>query len=205
MKSHAPRSTAQRRTAVVVALLAPALAACGFSAQTDKIYQAAQGVDDRTTSVKILNAVVVAEENGSGTFAGSFVNESGEAQTLTQVGAEGVTAAKAVAAITVAPRRLLNLGDAVKGPQGGPATVPLLVLTGTPIEIGRFVRLTFEFSGAGKVVLNVPVVSSSSEVGREFENVPLPTKPEENSVPSLEETPAGEVTPEATESETPAE
>ena len=124
------KSPFQRRTAFVAVLLAPALAACGFSAQTDQIYQAAQGIDDRTTEVRILNALVVAGEDGSGTFAGSFVNESGETQTLEQVSAEGVTPTKNAETIAVLPQKLLNLGLPVEGPKG--KELPLLVLTGTP-------------------------------------------------------------------------
>ena len=182
--------------AFVAVLIAPALVACGFGAQTDQIYQAAQGVDDRTTSVKILNAVVVAAQDGSGTFAGSFVNESDEVQTLDGVTGEGVTAAKTTD-IEVTSQRLLNLGDPVEGPDG--EAVPLLTLTGTPIEIGRFVRLTFTFSGAGNVVVNVPVVSAESELGTEFVNVPLPAGSAE---PTAEPT-EGESTEPSTGSEAP--
>ncbi|RZI88548.1 MAG: hypothetical protein EOO67_13015, partial [Microbacterium sp.] len=143
------KSPFQRRTAFVAALLAPALAACGFGAQTDQIYQAAQGTDNRDTAVKILNAVVVAGENGAGTFAGSLVNETDVAQNLTQISGDGVTAATSTDQLTVAPQSLLNLGEPFIGPKGG--KLPQVVLTGTPIEIGRFVRLTLTFSGVGPV------------------------------------------------------
>lgn len=171
MTSPAIRSTAQRRLAFVAVLLAPALAACGFGAQTDQIYQAAQGVDARSGSIKVLNAAIVASQDGSGTFAGSIVNEAGTAQSLDQVTADGVTATTG-ADITIAPQTLLNLGTAIEGPKKQAA--PLLVLSGSSIKIGRFVRLTFDFSEAGQIVLNVPVVSSDSTLGDEFTTVPLP-------------------------------
>lgn len=193
------KSPFQRRTAFVAVLLAPALAACGFNAPTDQIYQAAQGVDDRTTSVKILNAVVVAAENGSGTFAGSLVNESGDAQTLEQVAADGVTAAKSIESIEVLPGTLLNFGTPVEGPKG--QALPLLMLNGTPIEIGRYVRLTFTFSGVGTVTLNVPVVSNDSALGHEFADVPLPPGSEKSDEPTEEPTeePTDEASEEASE------
>lgn len=179
------KSPFQRRTAFVAVLLAPALAACGFGAQTDQIYQAAQGTDNRDTAVKVLNAGIVAAENGTGTFSASLVNDSGETQTLTQVSGDGVTAATSSDTLTIAPQQLLNLGEPFIGPQGG--KLPQVVLTGTPIEIGRYVRLTLTFSGVGPVTVNVQVFSSDSALGREYADVPLP--------PSTE--PAGEATDEA--------
>lgn len=187
------KSPFQRRTAFVAVLLAPALAACGFGAQTDQIYQAAQGVDNRATQVKILNASVVAGENGSGTFTGSFDNGSGETQTLEKVTAEGVTATKNAASISVLPRQLLNLGKPVEGPHE--EMLPLLVLTGDPIIIGKFVRLTFTFSGVGDVTVNVLVVSNSPEVGHEFSNVPVPSSAKP-STPAAEPTEGASTEPE---------
>lgn len=188
------KSPFQRRTAFVAALLAPALAACGFGAQTDQIYQAAQGVDDRTTSVKILNALVVAAENGSGTFAGSFVNESDESQELSEITGEGVTAAISEEAVAVAPKTLLNLGEPVVGPRGG--ELPQVVLSGTAIEIGRYVRLTLTFSGVGAVTINVPVVSNDSDLGHEFLDVPVPPS---TSAPEASDEPSEEATEESAE------
>lgn len=196
MKSHATTGTRLRRAAFAAALLAPVLTACGFGAQTDQIYQAAQGTDDRTTSVKILNATIVAGTNGAGTFAGSFVNESGADETIVNVTADGVTAGSGQQGpITIPARSLLNAGKPVT--VGGKER-PLLVLTGTPIEIGHFVRLTFEFSGAGKVVINVQVVGSVSEVGKEYDGVVLPPGSEpttdEGSEPAAGEEPTEEPT-----------
>lgn len=193
------KSPFQRRTAFVAVLLAPALAACGFGAQTDQIYQAAQGTDDRTTAVKVLNAGIVAAENGRGTFAASLVNESGQTETLTQVSGDGITAATSTDALTIAPQTLLNLGEPFIGPKGG--KLPQVVLTGTPIEIGRYVRLTLTFSGVGPVTINVQVFSNDAELGGEYAGVPVPPSTEAPSDDATDEAtePSGEATEESTE------
>ena len=57
--------------ALVLAL--PTLAACGDFA-TDKIYTPAPGANDRTGEVDVLNAIIVATQDGHGTFLASFSN-----------------------------------------------------------------------------------------------------------------------------------
>ena len=69
------KSPSQRRLAIAALLLVPALASCGFNAQTDQVYQAAVGINDRSGEVDILNALIVSGEDGSGTFAGTLVNK----------------------------------------------------------------------------------------------------------------------------------
>ena len=50
------KSPIQRRVAIAALLLAPALTACGFSEQTDQVYQPAVGVNDRSDTVYVLSA-----------------------------------------------------------------------------------------------------------------------------------------------------
>ena len=178
MKSTVQTLTARRRMAFLAVLLAPALVACGFGAQTDQIYQAAQGVNDRSTNVWILNAAVVAGEDGSGTFAGSFDNQSTSEQSLTNVTGDNVTAGGK--GVKVGATDLVNLAEPVAG-----TDEPQLTLTGSAIKVGGFVRLTFTFSGGAVAVVNVPVVSPDSEDGAEYKDVPLPAV-----TPTAAETPA---------------
>lgn len=56
-----------------LALALPALSACsGFA--TDKVYTPAPGANDRSGDVDVLNAVIVATQDGHGTFLASFSN-----------------------------------------------------------------------------------------------------------------------------------
>ncbi|WP_235736694.1 hypothetical protein [Nocardioides alcanivorans] len=57
--------------ALVLAL--PTLTACGDFA-TDKVYTPAPGANDRAGDVDVLNAVIVATQDGHGTFLASFSN-----------------------------------------------------------------------------------------------------------------------------------
>ena len=45
-----------------------------LGAQTDQVYNPAAGVDDRSGSVDVLNALVVSGSDGSGTVIASLVN-----------------------------------------------------------------------------------------------------------------------------------
>ncbi len=86
------KSPIPRRVAIAALLLAPALTACGFNEQTDQVYQPAVGVNDRSASVYVLNAVVVSGVDGSGTFAGTLVNTDTTADdTLDSVSGSGIT------------------------------------------------------------------------------------------------------------------
>jgi hypothetical protein len=61
----------RRRLATAALLLAvPALSSCSvsFGAQTDQVYNPSAGVDDRSGSVDVLNALVVSGAAGSGTW-----------------------------------------------------------------------------------------------------------------------------------------
>jgi hypothetical protein len=151
--------TPQRRVAIAALLLAPTLTACGFSVQTDQVYQAAVGVNDRSGQVHILNALIVSDEDGSGTFAGTLVNKSTtEDDRLESVTGEGITAS----------RRTIEI------PAGGIATLAEsgdVTLTGDAIEPGVFVTLTFAFSDGDSVTVSMPVVAAEGG----YADVPMPS------------------------------
>jgi len=147
-----------RRVAIVALLLAPVLAACGFSEQTDQVYQAAVGVNDRSGEVDILNALIVSGVNGSGTFAGTLVNKNQtEDDTLDSVSGPDVTAPQVsvdVPAAGVAP--LAETGD--------------VTVKGSSIKPGNFVELTLAFANGQSTTIKVPVVAATGD----YSDVPLP-------------------------------
>ena len=153
------KSPLRRRTAIAALLLAPALTACGFSAQTDQVYQAAVGVNDRSGTVDILNAVIVSGEDGSGTCAGTLVNKDTTQQdTLDSVSGPGITASQTPVDVPAA-------GNALLAKSGE------LTLEGSAIKPGSFVELTFSFSSGQNTTMKVPVV----EAGGDYGDVPLPS------------------------------
>jgi hypothetical protein len=156
------KSPTQRRLAIAALLLAPALAACGFNAQTEKVYQPAVGVNDRDGTVDVLNAVIVSGTEGSGTFAGTFVNNDQENDDrLDSVSGPDVTASRRTISVPA--------GEAVPPSEGG-----TISLTGDAIKPGSFVEVTFAFSSGQSTTLHVPVVEASGE----YADVPLPAASE---------------------------
>jgi hypothetical protein len=150
----------RRRVAIAALLLAPALTACGFNEQTDQVYQAAVGVNDRSGDVDILNGLVVSGQDGSGTFAGTLVNTTNEDDTLESVSGSGITAA----------RRTVDV------PAEG--SVPLaekgqVSVQGSDIKPGSFVELTFSFSSGQTTTMKVPVVAATGD----YADVTQPASP----------------------------
>ena len=155
------KSPIQRRVAIAALLLAPALTACGFSAQTDQVYQPGVGVNDRSGSVDILNALIVSGTDGSGTFAGTLVNENQtQDDVLESVTGPGITASRTTITIKAGqPVVLARTGQ--------------LMLQGPSIKPGNFVELTFAFGSGQSTTLKVPVVAASGD----YADVPLSASP----------------------------
>jgi len=150
-------STPVRRLRHVVAvaslaLLLPALAACGFNYQTDQVYQPSVGVNNRQGTVDVLGAVVVSGVEDQGTFVASLANkDESESNTLTSVSpadeSSGLTTNLA-APVEIGPGALVNLADT------GAVSV-----SGTPVVPGSFARLTLKFESGQETEVNVPVVA----------------------------------------------
>lgn len=159
------KSPIQRRAAIAALLLAPVLGACGFSAQTDQVYQAAAGVNDRSGNVDILNALVVSGSDGTGTLSTSLVNNNQtKADRLISVTGTGITAASQGVAIPAAGAADLSNPAAVgAGPQ--------VALTGAGIIPGSFVTLTFTFASGQSTTLKVQVFAATGN----YTNIPLPS------------------------------
>jgi hypothetical protein len=153
------KSPLRRRTAIAALLLAPALTACGFSAQTDQVYQPAVGTNDRSGSVDVLNALIVSGEDGSGTFAGTLVNkDTTQDDTLDSVSGPGITASRATVDIPAA-------GNARLAQSGA------LTLEGSAIKPGSLVELTFSFASGQTTTMKVPVVEATGD----YKDVPMPS------------------------------
>ena len=156
------KSPSQRRLAIAALLLAPALASCGFNAQTDQVYQAAVGINDRSGEVDILNALIVSGEDGSGTFAGTLVNkDTTNDDRLDSVSGPGITASRDTVDVPASGVALLAESGDVK-------------LRGDGIKPGSFVELTLAFSSGQSTTVKVPVVEAAGD----YSDVPLPGKAE---------------------------
>lgn len=160
------KSPIQRRVAIASLLLAPVLGACGFSAQTDQVYQAAVGVDERSSDVDVLNAVIVTNGTGQGTFAGTLVNNTGTADALENVTAEGATLVPG-GEIAVPAYGLVNLSELLENGKIA------LTLDGDAVAAGGYVTLTFTFTNAEPVTVITPVVDNTGK-DQDYAGVPLP-------------------------------
>ena len=149
--------------AAAILLAAPVLASCGFGEQTDQVYNAAAGVDNRSGSVYVLNALIVSGSNGSGTVVASLVNsdeQNNDALTgITGITGDGLTV-NGPSRTALPAGGNVNLSDLGRYSASGRDVVP-----------GKFVKLTFTFQRAQQVTLDVPVMSSSNP---DYSSVPLP-------------------------------
>lgn len=155
--------------AAAVVLAAPVLSSCGvnFGAQTDQVYNPARGVDDRSGSVDVLNALVVSGSNGSGTVVATLVNNDEQhPDTL-----RGVSGSGPDANLTVTP--------------GGPTAIPAggllnlakdgrIAVRGKRVVPGNFVEITFSFDRGEAITVGAPVLSASDP---DYKDIKLPTGP----------------------------
>jgi len=161
------KSTSLRRAAIAAAVLAPVLAACGFNAQTDKVYQPAGGVLNRDKDVDVLNALIVSGEDGSGTFVANLVNNNQEhADKLVSVTGP---------AITVPADALTAKGADTTIPAAGAlnlAATGLVSVSGDTVKAGNFVEISLTFASGDVVDVRVPVFRNDGI----YADVPLPSE-----------------------------
>ena len=150
----------RRSIAVAAVVLAPVLSSCGFDEPTDRVYTPAVGVNERSGSVDVLNAVVVSGADGSGTLVATLVNnDTSEGETLQAVAGSGVS---------------IRLDGPVEVDRG--AAVSLIDETevsveGEEVEPGNFIELTFRFEQAEPITVEMPVVARRGT----FAEIPVPT------------------------------
>lgn len=142
------------RTLAAVALLvvAPAITACGFDAQTEKVYQPAEGVNVTGNDIDVLGAVVVSSTPGSGIFVASLNNNTARADQIVSVEAAGSTVPVTVGQ-DIPAGSLLNL--AMGKPKG-------VAVSEKSIQAGGYVRIQLTFEHSAPVVVNAPVVDNSA-------------------------------------------
>ena len=159
--------TSKRLAATAVLLAAPVLASCGvnFDAQTDQVYQPAEGVNDRDGIVDVLNALVISGGDGSGRFIAGLANNSDVDEMLT-----GVVGVDVDQSLDIT----LEEGDYVVPAEGflqlADDDAGMVVVTGEQVIKGGFVRVQLSFSDAEPVEVNVPVVPP----GTDYDEVLLP-------------------------------
>jgi copper(I)-binding protein len=139
-------TSTRRRLAAAMVLLVPLLGACGFGYQTDQVYQAGVGVNDRSGTVDVLATVVVSTREGQGTLVASLVNKGDSSDSLTGVTGEGIQG-EVAKPVEVPAGQLVNLAD-----------TGAISLSGTSLKSGYSVRLTLEFESGQRTELDVPVV-----------------------------------------------
>ena len=152
-------------TTATVALAAAGLSSCGFDLPTDRVYTPAAGVNSEGGVVKVLAAVIVSAEPGSGTFVASLANRSLTTDvTMTELASTEnteITVAE-FTPVVVPENGLTNLASP-------PANIKL---TGE-FEAGDWVKVAVGLDNGQRVILEVPVVSNSGDyAGLDGESAP---------------------------------
>lgn len=147
---HLRRSFALTMAAVTLATVG--LSSCGFDYATDRAYTPAEGVSNRDGEVKVLSAVVVASQAGSGTFIASLANGSQDQDiSMTDVTLTDDTATPPTfEPVVIKHGALVNLAD--------PAAD--IKLTGD-FKPGDFVNVSVKFDNGETADLKVNVVTNS--------------------------------------------
>jgi hypothetical protein len=168
--------------AAVVLAAAPVLASCGvnFGEQTDQVYNPSNGTDNRTGQVDVLNALIVSGKKGTGTVVAGLVNNN-QVRPDQLVGVSAAGAQVTLGGPTTVPAGgLLNLAE-----KGG------VQITGSQVNPGNFVTVSFSFAHAKSVTLELPVFQHKGI----YAQVP---------VPAASPTPTGTPTKKPKHAKTPA-
>ncbi len=149
---HVRRNLALTIAAVLFAV--PSLASCGFNYATDREYTPANGANDQHGVVDVLNAVIVSQDEGSGTFLASFAN--GDPTTtihLTSLdfGSNSTVEVADFDPVEIKPRQAVNLADG----QG--------IKVQGEFAKGDFVALTVVFDNGESASIKVPVVDATGQ------------------------------------------
>ncbi len=166
-------SSVRRRLAATIAATALlALGACGFEAQTNQRYQAAVGANLHG-DMDVLNALLVANDDGSATVSAGFVNNTDADQALSSVSVTTLDGqelpVRGLKILLPLPQdRLASVGLASDA--GG-----FRVMSGA--ETGYYVRVTFSFTDSAPVTIEAPVVTRTAEYEAIAGDEPLPTEP----------------------------
>ncbi len=165
-----------------VAIAAPLVAGCGFDMATDRPYTQAAGDNDVAGDQDVLNAIVVATADGSGTFVATLANNDQQAP----VTFEGLQATEAgafdspeVSPVEIAPGGAVNLAT-----DGG-------VKIRGEFELGDFLGVTVSFDDGSAVSVDAPVVPNEGQ----WEGLDVPEPSDIIATPVDDEAPSDEATP----------
>jgi hypothetical protein len=130
------------------------LTGCGGpgDAQTLQVFDAGVGVNDRSSDVYVLNALVVDNSDATGTLSVSLLDKSGDGDQLVGVEASSNTGEPIEVQQHVQP---LELCGGELEPLGPDAEV---MLSGEAVAAGGTITVTFTFRDAEPVRATVPVV-----------------------------------------------
>jgi len=143
----------------LLTLALPLIAGCGagFGAQTQQVYQPADGVTVRSGMVYVVNALVVTDGDGNGTVVVALINQADEPDRLVSLTAEATTG-EPVEVTPIPTDFELASGESVQSAETG-----TLRLSSPELEPGGLVTLTFEFEQAAPVSVEVPVLPQSTD------------------------------------------
>jgi copper(I)-binding protein len=146
------RRPARTTVALATAAMALGLSSCSYDNPTDMVYNPAIGVHDQSSTVDVLNALVVkgSDSATAGVLVTTLVNndeQNDDRLTGLEVGAEdqGVS---------------VQLGSSIDVPSGDHVVLEEegVEVSGEPVQDGAFITLTYTFANAEAVTVDVPVV-----------------------------------------------
>ena len=165
----------------------------GFDYATDRINTLSNGTTDRSASVNVVGAVVVAQENDLGAFAATLINTDENAPaaltSLASGGAGAVTPfGDAPVSVAVPTNGLVNMFREGSVPVSG------------EFEAGDFVSITLGFDTGESITMDVPVVKPCYHYAPDVISVDLPTSATPEAGTAAEGAGAGASAAEDTES-----
>ena len=187
-------------TVAPLALLAPALSACGEDYATTYLYTPAAGVNDRSGAVDVLNAAIVSTDGDTGTFIASLANQSREDDaaleeiTGTHPEAGSELTFELPGPVELLPQGFVNLANGVEGVAPGAGTVEASTEEASRIgvsgdfSLGDFVTVTLTFADGTTKELDIPVLPNNDEyAGIDGEELTPVTFPEQEDGEGAEE------------------
>jgi hypothetical protein len=135
-------------------LAVPGVASCGFNYATDRENTISNGTSDKSGTVDVLNAVIVSQDDGSGTFIATLSNNSAT-ETIhmcsLDFGSNSTTQVAAFDPIEVKPHAVVNLANG----QG--------IKVSGDFKAGDFLSLTVGFDNGESADMKVHVVVADDE------------------------------------------
>ncbi|MDN5895262.1 MAG: hypothetical protein L0H93_14715 [Nocardioides sp.] len=165
--------TARAAAAAALVIAVPTLAGCGMNFATDKVYTPAPGANDRDNRVDVLNAMIVASEDGEGTLTvtvsnNEFVGGVDRADVSDELtGVSGDITASAFKAVKIPTAGHVKFDNTSPTPTSrAKIDQPGIKVTGD-FAVGDFVNVEFDFRNSDPVTLQVPVLPNSGPLAGE--------------------------------------